>query len=195
MVNPLTLPGLTLRVATSADTEFLFQVYASTRLEELAVTGWNAEQIHAFLRSQFAMQDKQYRLLYPDARFEVVGLDDPSTGRTMDPFLDNPGGLPVGRIYVNSDAQALHVLDIALLPAFRRRGLGTALLNAVQAEAAASGRRVGLYVERNNPALGLYRALGFESVDPDHAVYLQLHWHAPGPPTASVHGDALSLPA
>ena len=195
MVNPVPIPGLTLRAATSADAEFLFQVYASTRLEELAVTGWSAEQIQAFLRSQFAMQDKQYRLHYPDARFEVVILDDPSTEATMDPLLDKPGGLPVGRIYVDSDAQALHLLDIALLPAFRRRGLGTALLKAVQAEAAASGRSVGLYVERNNPALGLYRALGFELVDPDHAVYLHLHWHAPRPPAAPVRGDALSVPA
>ena len=194
MVNPVTTRGLTLRGATSADAEFLFQVYASTRLEELSITGWGAEQIQAFLRSQYAMQDSQYHQHYPHARFEVVVLVELSPAGTMDPSLDDPGGLPVGRIYVDSDPQALHLLDIALLPAFRRQGLGSMLIKAVQAEAAASGRRVGLYVERNNPALRLYRALGFEWVDQDEAVYLHLHWHAPKSLAAALRGAALSLP-
>ena len=38
-----------LRDVQPGDEPILFEVYANTRLEELAITGWSAAQIHAFL--------------------------------------------------------------------------------------------------------------------------------------------------
>jgi ribosomal protein S18 acetylase RimI-like enzyme len=153
----------TLRAAGAADTEFLYRVYASTRREELAPALWSAAQTEAFLRSQFSLQDRHYRRHYPAARFDIV----------------QAWGEPAGRLYVDRSSDEICVLDIALLPAFRRRGLGRSLLSALLAEAAAAAQRVSLHVERNNPALGLYRQLGFEVVDDQQGVYLQMHWHAP----------------
>jgi len=64
-------------------------------------------------------------------------------------------------------------MDIAFLPEFRGRGLGTRLLRALFAEADASRREVSIHVERLNPALELYRRLGFELRE-DKGVYLML---------------------
>ena len=62
----------TLRRATAIDAQFLFRVYASTRLEELAPTGWSEVQIDAFLRMQFDAQDRHYHLHFPQAECSVV---------------------------------------------------------------------------------------------------------------------------
>ena len=58
-------------------------------------------------------------------------------------------------------------MDIALLPEYRGRGIGTALLEELLVEADATGRRVTIHVERFNPARRLYERLGFvEAGDP-----------------------------
>ena len=153
----------TLRAAGAADGEFLFQVYSGTRLEELAATGWDSAQQEAFLRMQFAAQNSHYRRYFPAARFEIV----------------QAGGIDVGRFYVDRGDCDIRLLDIALLPEYRRRGLGGALLRALLVEAAASKRTVSIHVERNNPALKLYLRLGFLEVDDDGGVYRRMQWRAP----------------
>jgi ribosomal-protein-alanine N-acetyltransferase len=61
-------------------------------------------------------------------------------------------------------ADELHVNTVAVSPAFRRLGLGSALMREVMEQAAAAGAvRATLEVRRSNvPALRLYAALGFK---------------------------------
>jgi ribosomal protein S18 acetylase RimI-like enzyme len=61
------------------------------------------------------------------------------------------------------------------MPARRGQGVGTAIMRALQAAARASGRGVGIMVEKFNPALRLYRRLGFTEVA-DHEVYVEMEW-------------------
>jgi pimeloyl-ACP methyl ester carboxylesterase len=63
------------------DEPFLFDVYASTRLEELAPLGWSAEQQAAFLMQQFTAQHHYYHTNYAGADFQVILLDDRPVGR------------------------------------------------------------------------------------------------------------------
>ena len=72
----------------------------------------------------------------------------------------------------------MHVIDIALLPEFRGRGIGAALLRELMDEAASAGRAVSIYVEESNRAQSLYRRLGFEPVG-THGVYLLMRWRPP----------------
>lgn len=165
----------TLRDAGAADSNFVFRVYAGTRLEELAVTGWSAEQQESFLRMQFAAQEHDYRHRFPSARFSVV----------------HAFGYDVGRLYVDESGDQICVLDIALLPEYRCRGLGSALVRTLLADAVTSGRTVSLHVERNNPALALYRRLGFVDVD-EHGIYKLMHWYPPGGNVKSPRGSVRS---
>ena len=142
-----------LRPATPADEAFLFAVYAATREEELAVVAWSTAAKDAFLGMQFAAQDSYYRQHLPDATFDVVTVN----------------GVPAGRLYVDRRDMEIRVIDIALLPDHRGRGVGTALLRDIIAE----GKRVTIHVERENPALRLYERLGFEVAE-DKGVYLFL---------------------
>jgi ribosomal protein S18 acetylase RimI-like enzyme len=82
-------------------------------------------------------------------------------------------GAPAGRLYVARWPREIRIMDIALLPAHRRRGLGTAILADLLAEATTTGKVASIHVERNNPALGLYERLGFRTAA-DRGVYLFL---------------------
>ena len=62
-------------------------------------------------------------------------------------------------------------LSVYVDEAARGRGIGTALVTELFAEADASGRSVSIHVETNNPARRLYERLGFQDVG-EHGVYV-----------------------
>ena len=74
-------------------------------------------------------------------------------------------------------AMTTHYIDITLLPQHRSQGLGDALLRDLQDEAAAAGKAVEIYVEKFNPAMHLYRRLGFHTEE-DAGVYDRMRWNA-----------------
>lgn len=149
------MTGLALRPTADADRAFLLEVYTSTRADELAMVPWTDEQKAMFAAQQFHAQDTDYRSRFPDASYSVVEVD----------------GVPAGRLYTNVLEDRVHVLDVALLPEWRGRGIGTRLLADVIAQADGLGLRVELHVERWNAARTLYERLGFTVVGGDD-VYL-----------------------
>jgi ribosomal protein S18 acetylase RimI-like enzyme len=147
--------ALALRPACDHDYEFFARVFASTRAEELAPVPWPDEQKRAFLAQQFAAQSAHYAQHYADASFDVILVD----------------GEPAGRLIVARRSDEILIVDIALLPEHRSRGVGTRLLRSLIDEAGASGIPLSIHVEVNNPALRLYERLGFRRVA-DQGVYL-----------------------
>ncbi len=154
------IPSIMLRPITQADLPFLERVYASTRHAELAPTGWSSEQKAAFLKMQFELQHQYYQSHFPNCCFDIV----------------QTSGTDIGRRYVNWSDDGLAVIDLALLPEWCGRGIGTAMLKQLQGEAAACGKAVSMYVEHNNPAADLYARLGFVEIATD-GVYRKLRWH------------------
>lgn len=150
-------PPLHLRPIHSEDREFLFRVYAGVRAEELALTDWDAAQKQAFLTQQFEAQHHHYQTHYPGARLDLILLED----------------TPIGRLYVARWREEIRIMDIALLPDYRNQGIGGELLRDLLKETTATNRRLSIHVERYNPALRLYRRLGFEPVG-ETGVYLLL---------------------
>jgi ribosomal protein S18 acetylase RimI-like enzyme len=146
-----------LRPIASDDAELLLRIYASTRAEELAPVPWNEAQKAAFLRQQFEAQHAHYQQHYAGASFDLVLVD----------------GQPVGRLYVARWPREIRLVDVALLPAWRGRGLGSALLGDLIAESRRCGKPLTIHVEHQNPALRLYERLGFERRE-DRGVYLFL---------------------
>lgn len=155
-----------LRAATAADRAFLGRVYASTRTEELAVTGWSADQQAAFLAMQFNAQDHHYHACFPDAAFMVVTVE----------------GEDVGRWYVDRSSSTLRLLDVALLPTWRGQGLGGELMNVLLADSRLTGKPIELHVEVNNPARRWYHRLGFVEVE-DLGLYRRMRFAAEIPPS------------
>jgi len=147
------------RIASEGDREFVFSVYASTRTEELARVRWTLEERERFLRQQFRAQDHSYRTNYPGAEFLIIVVD----------------GADGGRLYLHRRLEEIRIMDVALLPGFRRQGIGTYLLKELLREGQTSSRIVTIHVETFNPALRLYQRLGFTQVA-ENGVYLLMEW-------------------
>lgn len=128
------------------------------------VTGWPDQMKRSFLEQQFGCQTLDWNRNYPDARRELILVD----------------GEPAGRLYVERFAadRDLRVIDIALLPAFRNRGVATRIFSDLFLEAEKLGWRVSIHVEQNNPAKNLYTRLGFVPVT-QHGIYILMQRAAP----------------
>jgi ribosomal protein S18 acetylase RimI-like enzyme len=152
--------SVSLRPVTPADREFLVAVYGGTRAAELAQVAWDAAQKAAFVRWQFELQDKEYRQRYPDARYDVILVDD----------------VPAGRIWVGVDDKQIRLLDIAITPQFQNRGVGTYLLRQLMAEATETKKvlRHMVFVLNDN-AHRFYERLGFVVIE-DLGGYKHMEW-------------------
>jgi ribosomal protein S18 acetylase RimI-like enzyme len=157
--SAVSVPAIRLDPVCASDETFLYQTFASTRTDEMALTGWNAEQQEAFLRMQFEAQRRSYQMQIPDAEYWVIRSAETSAGRLI----------------VERTAKEIHVVDIALLPEFRAKGIGSTLMKAIMNEAAEGAKTVRLHVERFNPALRWYERLGFEAVN-GGPIYLEMVW-------------------
>ncbi|HET9837490.1 MAG TPA: N-acetyltransferase [Candidatus Angelobacter sp.] len=142
----MTVEQITLRAVTAADEAFLLSVYASTRGEEMKLVPWTAEQKEAFVKMQYAAQKQHYQAMHPAANHAIICV----------------GETQVGRVYVDRNAEELHILDITVLPEFRGRGAGQTVLRRLMHEAGADGKAVTIYVESFNPSLRLFERLGFQ---------------------------------
>jgi Acetyltransferases len=151
--------ALTLRPVTAADEQFLFEVYASTRAEELAAWGWNAAQQEQFLRLQFMAQKGGYSAQYPGADNAIIVLD----------------GKDIGRLYFIRSEKHIVLIDFALLPEYRGRGLGGELLKRVLDEVTRDKKTCRLQVLKTNRAMRLYKRLGFLKTG-ESGMYFEMEW-------------------
>jgi len=157
-----TAEPVTLRSVRADDEAFLLQVYASTRLDELASAAWDEAQREAFLRLQFAAQQQHYQAHFPEADHQVILLGD----------------RPIGRLYVARNTDEVRILDIALLPEQRSSGVGSYIIKEILAEAEKAEKPVRIYVESFNPSLRLFERLGFSPVQ-DIGTHLLMEWRSP----------------
>jgi ribosomal protein S18 acetylase RimI-like enzyme len=154
-----------LRPVGDGDEPFALSVYASTREEELALVPWSDEQKAAFVAMQFAAQSAHYAQHYTGMSSDVILVD----------------GEPAGRLLVARWHEEIRIVDIALLPAFRGRGAGSALLRDLMDEATQAAKALSIHVERDNRALALYERLGFRPVG-ETGVHLRMQWEPIGGP-------------
>ena len=80
-----------------------------------------------------------------------------------------------GGFHLGHGVDEIRLVDIALLPAARGRGLGGELMADILAEGEAKGLLVRIHVEHNNPAMRLYKRLGFEKIE-EQGVYWLMEW-------------------
>lgn len=141
--------GVSYRDFTDDDLPFVSELYASTRREELAATGWPPELQASFLAQQAAAQHSHYSLHYADAEWLIIERDAKA----------------IGRLYLRETPGSLRIVDISLVPDSRGQGIGSAILADILDHARDSASEVTIHVERNNPARSLYGRLGFETIE------------------------------
>jgi ribosomal protein S18 acetylase RimI-like enzyme len=143
-VRPVSLP---------ADAELLISVYAGTRQPELSMLGWSEAQTEAFIRMQFDAQTRHYGSVYPRAGASVIEVD----------------GQAAGRLIVDRSEAEIRIVDLALLPEFRRAGVGSAVVQRILVEADASGLPIRCHVEQSNDARRFWEHFGLVATGLDGA--------------------------
>lgn len=159
----MTRHNLSFRPVKTDDNDFLFEVYAGTRREEFAAANWANDEVETFLKSQFKIQHDYYQKFYANTQFQIILLNKEK----------------IGRLYIDRREDEIRIVDIAILPNYRNLGIGSKILKTILNEASEKKIHVRIHVEKNNPAMNLYKRLGFCDIE-DKGVYLLLE-RAPGP--------------
>ena len=153
--------GLSLRAAILQDLPFMRHLFGLLRADELERIPWPDSARQQFLDDQFSLQHHHFVTHYARAGFYLVEHE----------------GNAAGRLYLLREPPYFLIVDIALLPDYRRRGLGGTLLawmKALTVECGADG--IDLQVNQHNPdAQRLYAREGFAVTKPGGA-YIGMRW-------------------
>lgn len=152
--------GLGMRPAGPADQPFLASLYSSTR-DDLRLIDGEKEFVDSIVDMQFRAQGIGYGHQYPNAMYFIV---EKQRDR-------------IGKVTLDFGPNAVHVVDIAFIPAARGKGYGKGVLQAIQMAAGMSKAPVVLSVAKDNyPARQLYTQLGFR-LEEAGTMYDRLIWY------------------
>ncbi|MCG2585072.1 N-acetyltransferase [Massilia sp. TS11] len=146
---------LTWRLATGDDAAFLAALFASTRPELALLPPALSAPL---LAQQQSAQGQDWARRFPDAEHRIL----------------QAGGVAVGRLWLARQADGWRVVDLAILPDWRRRGLARQAMLDVLRAAGQQPVRLAV-VHENLAAQRLYASLGFREVGRD-PVRAELVW-------------------
>ncbi len=164
MIVEISDKSLSIRPIQDEDLMVLNEIYGSTREKELKqVVEWNDEQKKNFVLQQFMAQHDYYQKNYIGAAFYTIQKNK----------------VAIGRLYIHENFQekGVRIIDIAILPNWQNKGIGKSILKDILAKASKLNRAVSIHVETFNPAMKLYKKLGFEKISETNGVYHLLAWN------------------
>jgi ribosomal protein S18 acetylase RimI-like enzyme len=152
--------ALSTRMEAAADEAFLFSLFESVKGPLFARMPVDDDMKVRLLHMQFRAMTQSYRASCPDGAFQIVTIDD----------------VPIGQLITDRAGDRIYIVYIALLPSWRHRGIGSALMGALldRAQAHDLGCEATVAVD-NIPSLRLWEGLGFAERTRD-AVNIILEW-------------------
>lgn len=160
MVSEIESNKVKLRPVVDADREFLFAVYCSTRRDEVASFGWKDAQQNVFLEMQFTSRLSAYKMQFPMAEYFAILFDE----------------APAGTLIVSRTDYHISITDIAVLPEYQKKGIGTYVVEQLKGEAARSNKPLVLRVDKFNiAAKKFYERLGLVVTGETQILY-EMEW-------------------
>ena len=139
------------RPLSEEDVPFVRQLILQMVTDELGAAAWPDALRAPLLEMQCRARSEGIRVNWPDAEQEIL--------------LSN--GQPAGWAVVARRGDAIHLVDIAIVPELRGQGLGTSRIRELLEESDRTGKPVRLSVTTINPANRLYERLGFRRTGGD----------------------------
>lgn len=143
------------------DDEFLHAVYASTR-DDVKYLPFDDAGKQAFIAMQYTAQKTHYAEYFKDAKSYIVMYD----------------GKPAGRHIIDYGKEDVRLVDMAILPEYRGLGIGTVLFKDALKDAERLGLPCVLHVIKENPAIPMYKRLGFRTVG-ESGFHDRMEWRPP----------------
>ena len=146
----MTTPEISLRPATSDDSEFAYRTTRDTMREYVLATWgeWNEEEARRRSSENIAAGCTR-----------IIELESTAIGIHV----------------VKREPDAIRLLQIFILPEYQRRGIGSQLIERLLAEARNARLPLRLRVLRVNPAFALYQRMGFKVVEATPERYFMEH--------------------
>ncbi len=149
---------IALRPEEAADEAFLHRLVTDYAAEQLAAAAWPEPFRTRLLDMQYFARRDVIRADYPNAESSIIAVDGANAGWLVTARLEGE----------------LRLIDILLLPEYRGRGAGTAVIR--QVIEAAGGLPVRLSVDTgNHGAIRLYERLGFRRTGGDAVQHAMEH--------------------
>jgi ribosomal protein S18 acetylase RimI-like enzyme len=141
-----------LRPECSRDEAFIRDLILETIAGELGASAWPEPMRSHLLGVQYAGRRQSFRLNFPEAASYVI----------------EAGGMDAGWAVVTEMPQEVFLVEIMVSPECRNRGIGSAVIRQLVAEAAAHRKPIRLTVNAmNSAAIRLYERLGFHCTGGD----------------------------
>jgi ribosomal protein S18 acetylase RimI-like enzyme len=154
---------LSTRPEVAADEAFLLKLFESVKGPLFARMPVDDDMKARLLDMQFRAMTLSYRASSPSGAFRIVTMDD----------------APIGQLITHIADDRVHVVYIALLPSWRHRGIGSALIRALLDKALAHDLGCEVTVALDNiPSLRLWAGLGFAEQTRDAANVVLEWWHS-----------------
>ena len=147
-------------VSLPQDEAFLKRLYGSTR-DDLAQIPLPDLQKETLIEMQYEAQRRQYLIDFPEARHDIL-------------LLNNE---PAGRLMVNEESDSHRIIDLAILPEHRGMGVGESVIRAEQERACRAQKPLRLQVLVTNRAARLYERTGFKIIDSSQTHHV-MEWTA-----------------
>lgn len=141
------------------DEEFVYQLFSCITTEQLFLQFIEPAEREKLLRMQYEARKNSYQMAYLNAEYSIIWLNDQRAGYYV---------ADIGNI-------AVHLIDIAVLPEKRKKGICSILTERHQKKASEQGVPCFLHVFKMNPALALYERLGFQIVE-DEGIQWLMKW-------------------
>jgi GNAT superfamily N-acetyltransferase len=158
-----------LQVPGEEDAAFMYEVYAETKRPELEALGWPEQQIETFIRMQYEVRERATSERYPVSETLLIRVADRYAGKITTALTNDE----------------LVLADIALLPPYRNRGIGTALIRSLQSAASDLDKPLRLQMVQGDPSETFYRRLGF-TVQRNHFPYRSMEWRQSRPSMSAI---------
>lgn len=137
---------LELRPANEADFDFLWDVHVQTMKDYISRTwGWNEDA-----------QKKRFRERFDPPLLQVIRMK----------------GKDVGVLAVEPEAERVVLTNIAIMPDYQRKGIGSRAISRILEDASQMKLPVDLQVLKVNPARALYERLGFRLIEETDTHYV-----------------------
>jgi ribosomal protein S18 acetylase RimI-like enzyme len=148
-VNASMMEGISVRCARREDEALLFALFAAEKAAEFAAIGLPEVQYRPLLEMQYRGRAMTHSVRYPEAEDWIVCA---------------PDGTALGGYLLAKTSQEARLMDLAVLPQWRGRGIGTRVLLDLMTRSATAGVPLKLQVMKGNRAVRLYARLGFQVV-------------------------------
>lgn len=147
--QPNAVPNFSLRSARPEDYGFAESLYLGTGEPLFVELGnWNEEEAISRFKEKYKAEEVQ-----------IISVD----------------GVDAGWMQTSEGEDEIHLIQIHLREDFRSAGIGSRIIRDLIRDAGNKNKAVSLFVFRNNPALELYKRLGFEIVS-ENAGKLSMRW-------------------